>query len=449
MKTDSAKIPTGYAPTALPFYCGMDDAGFEQFCTDLLNLHPVIHCLRDNVPITRRIVTAHRLLSGTSQKGADIRAEAEAGEVWFFQCKHTQAFGPSDVAEAVRLAEASLPHADQFVLVTTCGLSEDAQSRLGKRWLWWDGSRLTTETIRLRPREDAINLVHCYFGSDWKKALFSSHDQPLLTWQEYFEQDLSPERKHFHHRTSFTRSGDTLGQLESFAQSGAGKVTILSAAGGQGKSRLLLELARKLESQDNVPRVRFLNLNRHGLSSEQFGFLAREEDNLVLIVDDAHRLDGAVEDVARATARVKSIRLIISTRPQALEAVTKRLFDSGYAERLEKNIVLPPWKQAEIHHLAEQVLAPSVQSQATRLANLADRCPLLVVIGGELINSGAWPEAMTNEEAFRQRVFHGFKEDFLSRISESERGRVDRLIELLSFVSPTPKNEVLFDKAAE
>src|SRR5437773_2622625 len=205
MKTGLATLPTGYAPTALPFYSEMDDAAFEQFCTDLLNLHPTIFCLREGEITTRRIVSANRLLSGTSQKGADIRAEAEQGEVWFFQCKHTKDFGPADVTEAVALAEKRLPQADQFVLVTTCGLSEQAQGRIRQRknWLWWDASNLTTEALKLRPREEAINLVHRFFGPEWKKALFSSSDQPLLNWKEFFSQDLSSERQHFHHRIPY------------------------------------------------------------------------------------------------------------------------------------------------------------------------------------------------------------------------------------------------------
>jgi hypothetical protein len=451
MKQDPATTPAGYAPTALPFYTELDDSGFEQFCTDLLNLHPRIFCLREGQVTTRQIVTANRLLSGTPQKGADIRAEAERGEVWFFQCKHTKDFGPADVTEAVDLAEKSLPQADQFVLVTTRGLSEEAQRRLHerKKWLLWDASNLTTEVLKLRPREEAINLVHRFFGPEWKKALFSSSDQPLLSWKEFFSQDLSSDRQHFHHRIPYVPWSDALARLESFAHSGAGRALVLSAGGGQGKSRLLLELAQNLEKQANAPRVRFLNLNRRGLAPEQSDFLAREEGDLLVIIDDAHRLDAAIQDVARATASTKTIRLLIATRPQALEAVTSHLFQCGYAQRLETPLCLPRWKSEEIHGLAERILGPQYQSHASRLADLADRCPLLVVMGGTLINSGIWPETMTSEEAFRERVFRSFKEDLLNRQPENHRVGLDRLIKLLSFVSPTPKNEKLLDKAAE
>jgi hypothetical protein len=358
--------PTGLSPSDLPFYPELDDQAFEQFCTDLLSLHPTILCLRDGRAASRRIVKADRLLSGTEQAGADIRAVADQGEVWFLQCKHVKEFGPDDVSKAIALAEKGLPQADQFVLVTTCGLSHEARKRVDERpkWLWWNASHLTTLASNLEAREGGINLVHRFFGPEKARMLFPCSDQPLLSWQEFFPEDLSIERKQFHHHTPFVSQGDALSRLENFADSGAGRALILTAAGGQGKSRLLLEMARRLEQQPDAPRVRFLNLSRRGLTGEQSDFLAREEQNLLLIVDDAHRLDAAMEDVARAMANAKSVRLLVATRPQALAALQSQLYKSGYAERLEEPLRLPRWKSEDIHKLAEEVLDREHRPQA-------------------------------------------------------------------------------------
>jgi hypothetical protein len=451
MSQQQTDYPTGLSPSDLPFYLELDDQAFEQFCTDLLNLHPAILCMRDGRAASRRIVKADRLLSGTTQAGADIRAVADQGEVWFLQCKHVKEFGPADVSKAIELAEKGLPQADQFVLVTTCGLSQEARKRIDDRpkWLWWNASHLTTLVSNLEAREGGINLVHRFFGPATAKKLFPCSAQPLLTWQEFFPEDPSIEPKQFHHRIPFVPQDDALSRLESFANSGAGRALILTAAGGQGKSRLLLELARRLEHQPQAPRVRFLNLSRQGLSGEQSDLLAREGENLLVVVDDAHRLEAALEDVARATANTKSVRLLVATRPQALGALQSQLYKSGYVERLEEPLRLPRWKSADIHKLAEEVLDREHRPQAPRLAGLADRCPLLVVLGGALINSGTWPEAMKGQEAFRERVFKSFKEDFLNRQPEARRERLNRAINFLSFVSPTPKNDALFNRAAE
>src|ERR1039458_8714764 len=69
-------------------------------------------------------------------------------------------------------------------------------------------------------------------------------------------------------------------------------------------------------------------------------------------------------------------------------------------------------------------------------------------LGGGLINSGAWPETMKGQEAFRERVFKSFKEDFLNRQPEARRERLNRVINFLSFVSPTPRTDALFNRAA-
>src|SRR5688572_20437867 len=203
---------TGFVLTSLPFWEKLDDSGFEQFCTDLLNLHPTLRCLRDGKVVERQVVSAARLLSGTSQRGADIRAEMEQGEVWYFQCKRVKSFRPTDVAEAADLAERELSGADQFILITTCGLSEKAQQEIDGRakWFWWDSSRLTTEVQKIQPAESGITLVHRFFGRDRVREFFPWGDQPLLTWQEFFAHDLSVARQLFHHRVGFVPWGSAL-----------------------------------------------------------------------------------------------------------------------------------------------------------------------------------------------------------------------------------------------
>ena len=440
--------PTGFAPSALPLH-ELSDGEFEQFCTDFLNLHPIIWCKRGSGLVTRRIVGAQRLLSGTNQHGGDIRADAEEGDVWVFQCKKVKQFHPSDIQEAIDRAERGWPHADQYMLLTTCGLSAESQALIHGRakWMWWDASRITSEVQKLEPREHGMNLVQ-RFGKEWVRRLFVWGDQPFLTWVQFFADDVSPDRRHFHHRTSFQPRSEPIERIEAFARDGAGRALILSAAGGQGKSRLLLELARKLEQEPGAPRVRFLTLTPRGLTEDQADLLGREGD-LVLVVDDAHRLVEVLGDVARAATKAKSIRLVVVTRPQAEESIRSQFYRQGYAERLETILHLPEWKSSEMQALAEQVLDPAHRWQAARLAHLADRCPLLVVLGGELINTGGLPGDLTDDSDFRERVFKGFKEDFLRLQPESGRHRLDRLMQFLAFVSPTPKSDRLLTKAAE
>ncbi len=442
--------PTGSEASALPFW-KLDYSAFEQFCTDWLNYHPKIICQREGKVSELRVISASRLGGGTDQRGGDIQVELESNEVWLVQCKKVKSFSPAKVRETINRAEKDRPDIRQYVLVTTCSLSDKAQIEIHSRsrWMWWDASRLTTEVQKLLPVENGMKLVQSFeqFGTEWVRRLFPWGPNILLSWKEFYAHDLADDRRLFHHKTAFV-SGETLSLLEAFAKDEAGKALILSSSGGQGKSRLLLELAKRLDSAAGMPRVRFLQVGGRQIEAETIDLLGRESD-LVLVVEDAHRLDQVLGQVASAASKSKSIRLLVATRPQAREAVNSQLFQNGYAERILKPLELPRWSRGEIESLAHNVLNSSKQLHVPRLAALADRCPLLVVLGGALINSGSIPEAMTNEETFRELVFKGFQDEFLRLQAEVKRDRLRRLIRFIALISPTPRTNELLQKAGE
>ncbi|PWU13107.1 MAG: hypothetical protein C5B50_20100 [Verrucomicrobia bacterium] len=435
----------------LPFWEELDDTTFEEYCVALLNLRPHVRCEHEGNQGEQTVISAVRQLGGRrSQRGIDVRAKTDRGEEWLFQCKRVQSFGEDDARKVVSDAEAGFPKADHYVLVVTCGLSARTLDILARpKWLHpWDGSRLTTETQKIEPMENGINLVRRFFHrDDWVKRLFRWGDQPLLNWEEFFKDDLLRDRV-FHHRSPIIAREHALTRLLAFAREGVGRALIFSGAGGQGKSRLLLELARRVEGSSEYPvRVRFLSLTRSRLLEDQADFLSREKE-LLLIVDDAHRLDAAVADVARAASRTKSIRLLVATRPHAMEAVKSQLFWNGYEARLEDPLRLGALSPEDMVKLAEEILGPQQSLHASRLAGLADRCPLLVVVGGTLLKAGQLGRSITDREEFRERVFKGFRQDFLRQQPEDKREKIDRLIQVLSFVSPATKGESLNELAA-
>ena len=449
VKTGEPDHPTGYSATALPLFEKLSADEFEQFCTELLNFNPVIYREQNGMVVGLRIVDASRLGSGTAQGGADICAKDDHGGVWYFQCKRKKEFHASDVLAAVALAEENLPHADHYVLVTTCGLSQKAQLKMGPKWSWWNASQVTTEVQKLSPIERGMTLVHRFFGRAWTKTLFPWGSQPWQTTEEFFDLNSGPGHRLDRHTKQFIQRGDALKNLESFCRDGAGRALIVSAAGGQGKSRLLIELAHRLSPTNHsggAPRVRFLNA-RQVLTPDQADLLAREKD-LVLVIDDAHRQVALVSEVARITAKGESIHLIVVTRPQAVDVLQSELFSHYFGKLVEPPLVLPAWSQAEIFRLAQQSLDPQHQLQAPQLAELSDYCPILVVMGGAQINTDKGLEEMKDSATFRERVFRSFSHDFLDSQPSNRRERLDRLIKFLSFVSPTPKNDNLSDRAA-
>src|SRR5438552_4164369 len=87
---------TAFSATTLPFE-ELDNGGFEEYCSALLNLHPTVFCDHGGKPLEQRIASAVRQLGGRiSQRGIDIRAKTSLGEEWLFQCKHVRSIGEEE-----------------------------------------------------------------------------------------------------------------------------------------------------------------------------------------------------------------------------------------------------------------------------------------------------------------------------------------------------------------
>ncbi len=447
---------TGKAKTAakrclgeLPFYEELDDLQFETLCTAVLNLNPILWTDGPNGPVQRRVLRAERLGGGADQKGADIRAYLEGGEIWMFQCKLVRTFGPTQVAEAVERAEKGFPEADRYVLVTSLTLTLPAQTKLNPKWEAWDAARLTELIQRIRPLPDAVTLVSNYFAAaEVRRVLPWGHDVQI-GWKEHFAPDLKPGERTFHHRSEWIPIGGAFEAVERFARNGAGRALILSAPGGQGKSRLLLELARRVTAEPGPVQVRFLNLRSGSLAENDAELLAHESEPTVLIIDDAHRLVNVVREVARATSRSASTRLLLVTRPAASAQVRSELYAGGYEDRIDRILVLPKWTKEAIQALADQALGGSHSDRAVRLAELAQRSPLLVVLGAALLKRGDLSEGLLGDIDFRERVFRGFRQEFLECQPGDRRPGLEQLINLLSLLSPVPVGETLRGRLAE
>lgn len=444
--------PTGFSPHDLPLFETLDDHGFESFCRALLDLRPTLAFVRNGRLVERTVIACHQLLGGQDQRGADLRATLDGGLEWFFQCKRVKSFTPAQVIDAVQQLESGFPNADGYCLVTSCGLGNAAIDALCRRpdWQWWDASRLTTLVQNLSPPEAAITLVHRFFGNDQAKRILPWPDLPYLDWEAQFTEDLEDSSRLFHHQTPFIDRGGCLDRLRTFAQANEGSALVMSAAGGQGKSRLLLEFARSLEPNPpdpQGPRVRFLNLRRTGLSESQRNALLQEK-NLLLVVEDGHRLDHEVGDLAALTSANRALRLLVATRPQSAPAVRRRLAENGYSERIEE-LALPDWQTQDLQDLAQKALKTSGLAPAARLARLADGCPLLVVLGASLVRTGRLAESLPDEPAFRDRVVSGFLEGFLDSHPEPTRTLLRRIIEILCLVTPAPLDEHLVARIAD
>lgn len=432
----------------LPFFDAFtrDGEDFERFCTDLLNHRPAFVVEVDGRPQERRVISAERLGGGDDQGGADILVTIEGGQRWVVQCKREKRFGPPQAELARNKLEKGFPDADRYILAVTKTLTLETLQKFGPKWEVWDPDRLTGLATRIRPKADAIQLVQRYFGQAQARRLFPWTPGLWVKWQDYFQSQLAEPGLAFHHRLPFVPMGDLLERMIEFAGAEEKRVAVLRGAGGQGKSRVLLELARRLGESPDPIHIQFLNPGAEAVTSDDLDLLSHDPDPTLLVVDDADRHLKSLARIARAISANNNVRLMAAVRLSAEPAVRKALLDAGHDADRVVRFEIPRWKKSWIQQLADSALSPDCRPQIPRLAELSDRSPLLVVLGSAVVRAGLFPDAMLTHEVFEQRVLDGLLKDVLEQQPEHQRDLFRRLCQVLAFIGPVQRNPALLER---
>lgn len=125
------------------------------------------------------------------------------------------------------------------------------------------------------------------------------------------------------------------------AMCGSGpRIAILTATGGQGKTRLLKTVAESVEERSPQRNVRFQNDSADSVS-EGYGLRAEDFLNISIFIDDAHRLENLRSGLLRQILSNKSATLLIAARPNSLESLKRKLLETGFAESDWQEYPLP------------------------------------------------------------------------------------------------------------
>lgn len=90
---------------------------FEKFCFGFIDLLP-------------RVEKCHRYgTQGDSQKGIDIFADLESGEIWAFQCKKHEKYTEAKVKGVIK--KATYP-ANRYILLLSCEATTKVRDEVGK-----------------------------------------------------------------------------------------------------------------------------------------------------------------------------------------------------------------------------------------------------------------------------------------------------------------------------
>jgi hypothetical protein len=418
---------------------------FEDFFRDFLNAQPEIVLPVAGEEIRQRVICARPFgRKGDSQHGIDLVAEMEGGEVWDFQCKHYKEWGPQNTRDAVSAYNRDA--ARRFLLITR-EVSEKCFEVIAQlpHWELWDAREINQ---RFRDSIDvakAARILFTHFGPGWAEAFFGiAGDGPLIGAEAKFERHLRCGIR-FHHRHALIGRRALIDQLDAFERDERARVFILIGRGGLGKSRLLLHWSHDFSQRHPDRTLRFLSDK-----CTDFGpSLEAAPKPLVLVFDDAHRLDDVRRALFHELPRREAIKLVLALRPGPIGQVMEELLSAGFDSTEITTAEMKSLTSKETMELVDAALQPAFEKHRHLLLAASRDCPLIAVVGAELINAGALTGSdFWDEVDLKRRVFESLLDDARSVREKFGSLATDDFLRMLALLGPVKLDADFFTKAS-
>lgn len=391
--------------------------------------------------------------SGPSgQRGIDIRAVTSTGAEWVFQCKHyTSTFNLAKAEAAVAKAEQEYPTAARYFLVLSNEPVSAVRTFVDPRpkWQLWGPSELSIKFFNEVPRAKQIEILRRVFPQSSAALiarLYPHHDDLLITADQFFAPWLK-ENRLFNHHTKLVGREQSLQLLHDCVADPEVQACILSAPGGVGKTRLLRALGEGFAARHPAQKLFFVDpFATQGVGSDILRAAGQRE--LVVVQDDAHRTETLRDDVA-ATVIEKEGKLLLSTRPQAVEELRAWLTRAGVEHARIKLIELPGLSRPDLVSLAWETLPPEQRANAEPLVERAQGSPLIVSVAARLIAEGKFTDFLASED-FQRTVFDRFEAEGFSRVAVTGQEMLVRdTLRLIAVLAPWKQETVSLDLIAE
>lgn len=392
---------------------------FERFCLGYVNAQP-------------DVVKAYKYgTRGQDQRGIDIVAELLDGRTRTYQCrqrqKYTKAHAESTVAETEY-------EADEHVILLACEVGTAVRDYIAgiENWTLLDKEDLAQGVRAIEPRERARRLVEDTFTVHWRRA-FLGPSGPLCFHEasEYFA-PLLDDRRLFRHTWTLVGRDELLTTVDQQLANQVVRVLVLVGRGGIGKTRVLRALAEAQQTQRTV----LLADDQVPLTAESVEELPWTEP--LVIVDDAHRREDLGPLIA-ATRGSSPPTLVLASRPYRAAELRSQLSLAGLGpEQVWISSPLDDLATEDVRALAAEALGPEHAHLAEHLADATADCPLVTVIGGQLLAQQAVaPELLERHAEFRMTVLDRFRDEMLGRLGDEVDERVSReLLVLISALGP-------------
>jgi len=369
--------------------------------------------------------------SGSDQRGIDLTSEHDDGSHRAYQCKVRAT--PLRARDIEKIIDATEYPADGYLLVISNVASPAVRDRMRSEPAWsvWDADDLSrlTRTVQI---EHARRLVDRYFGKPWRKVFLGAAASELfISAEEMFAPFLEEERL-FNHAWPMLGRENELAELLDAAESDRVDCVSVVGRGGLGKSRLLREVASRLDARGS--RVLFLAeqpVTPEGVDDLVLG-------PVVVVVDDAHKRDDLEPLLAALARREQPATILLATRPQRIDELRGLAARTGNDPARARTVELHDLKLDDVEELARQALGPNMRQFADRLAAVTRDSPLVTLVGGRLLaQKHVLPDALASDSLFRAEVLSRFQEEVVGNLGPAvDADTARRILRLVSAIGP-------------
>ena len=240
----------------------------------------------------------------------------------------------------------------------------------------------------------------------------------------------------FNHAWELVGRSDHLREAHEFVKSQQHEVAILVGRGGIGKSKILHAFAETFDSEHSDLALLFaaegVRLTSDGADDLPF-------DPCVIVVDDANLSVDLSALLALCQQRPHVTKLFLSCRPQDIGNLRSQLAQTGFQDREVFDLPgVNELSQEEIIDLGRQALGPEYAGFAEQLAAATWDCPLVTVVGGQLLAKKAIaPELLERDKEFRNTVLARFQDILVGEVgSRIDPKLCNSLLDLTAAIQP-------------
>jgi hypothetical protein len=428
----------------------LSGAQFEEFCVEWIEAtkeSPLLGGTLKNVQTFGR--------PGQGQDGIDIFCDvsmpSEGGGQGrmakvVLQCKRVRDWDAEKTRKAIQKVSF---HADECILVLAVMKDAEIQrvvdqknrARRGKNPFWyvWFIDDIQQRIVSDLKNEAGAKLISTFFGSAVSHDLigFDSASPLLLASARFAGQSGALA----HERPILGRTNELQRMLDFLADESK-QVLILSAEGGNGKTRLLREFAHRAAEEQPSRCVRWLDQCLPETLDEAFQRL-RRSDQWVLILDDVHRWDRDPAQLFQKMARHGTrVKIVIGTRPYRRREIEQALVQSGYLTKQQERLAdLRPLPRKILRDIATEALELRWQGAIAPLVDASGGNLLILQLGADYLNGSF-------EASINLHANPNFRSDVLAQLIDekaiaqgagqiSERA-VRELLDVLSILSSAP-----------